>query len=34
VWGYTGDYPGYTQVMAASTNGRYSVTVSVNAQQL
>ena len=32
VWGYTGNCPGYTQFMAASPNGRCSVTVSVNEQ--
>jgi len=32
VWGYTGNYPGYTQFMAASPNGKRSVTVSVNEQ--
>ncbi len=32
VWGHTGNTPGYTQFMAASPNGRRSVTVSVNEQ--
>jgi D-alanyl-D-alanine carboxypeptidase len=32
VWGHTGNYPGYTQFMAASPNGKRSVTVSVNEQ--
>ena len=32
VWGHTGNYPGYTQFMAASPDGRRSVTVSVNEQ--
>jgi D-alanyl-D-alanine carboxypeptidase len=32
VWGHTGNTPGYTQFMAASPNGRRSVTVSINAQ--
>jgi D-alanyl-D-alanine carboxypeptidase len=32
VWGHTGNYPGYTQFLAASANGRHSVTVSVNEQ--
>jgi D-alanyl-D-alanine carboxypeptidase len=32
VWGHTGNFFGYTQFMAASPNGRRSVTVSVNAQ--
>jgi D-alanyl-D-alanine carboxypeptidase len=32
VWGHTGNYPGYTQFMAASANGNRSVTVSVNEQ--
>jgi D-alanyl-D-alanine carboxypeptidase len=32
VWGYTGYYPGYTQFMAASPNGRCSAMVSVNEQ--
>jgi len=32
VWGHTGNYPGYTQFMAASPNGNRSVTVSVNEQ--
>jgi D-alanyl-D-alanine carboxypeptidase len=32
VWGHTGNTPGYTQFMAASGNGRRSVTVSVNSQ--
>jgi D-alanyl-D-alanine carboxypeptidase len=32
VWGHTGNYPGYTQFMAASPDGRRSVTVSVNVQ--
>jgi D-alanyl-D-alanine carboxypeptidase len=30
VWGHTGNFPGYTQFMAASPNGHRSVTVSVN----
>jgi D-alanyl-D-alanine carboxypeptidase len=30
VWGHTGNYPGYTQFMAASPNGKRSMTVSVN----
>jgi D-alanyl-D-alanine carboxypeptidase len=32
VWGHTGNTAGYTQFMAASPNGRRSVTVSINAQ--
>jgi D-alanyl-D-alanine carboxypeptidase len=32
VWGHTGNFFGYTQFMAASANGRRSVTVSVNEQ--
>jgi D-alanyl-D-alanine carboxypeptidase len=32
VWGHTGNTLGYTQFMAASPNGRRSVTVSINAQ--
>jgi D-alanyl-D-alanine carboxypeptidase len=32
VWGHTGNTPGYTQFMAASSDGRRSVTVSVNTQ--
>jgi D-alanyl-D-alanine carboxypeptidase len=32
VWGHTGNYPGYTQFMAASPNGKRSMTVSVNEQ--
>jgi len=32
VWGHTGNTLGYTQFMAASSNGRRSVTVSVNTQ--
>ena len=32
MWGHTGNFPGYTQFMAASPNGRRSVTVSVNEQ--
>ena len=32
VWGHTGNYPGYTQFMAASPDGRRSVTLSVNEQ--
>ena len=32
VWGHTGNTPGYTQFMAASGDGRRSVTVSVNSQ--
>src|SRR5215213_7267128 len=32
VWGHTGNTLGYTQFMAASPNGRRSVTVSVNTQ--
>ncbi len=32
VWGHTGNTPGYTQFMAASPDGRRSVTVSVNEQ--
>jgi D-alanyl-D-alanine carboxypeptidase len=33
VWGHTGNIPGgYTQFMAASPNGKRSVTVSINAQ--
>ena len=32
VWGHTGNTPGYTQLMAASSDGRRSVTVSVNTQ--
>ncbi len=32
VWGHTGNTAGYTQFMAASPNGKRSVTVSINAQ--
>jgi D-alanyl-D-alanine carboxypeptidase len=32
VWGHTGNTLGYTQFMAASSNGRRSVTVSINSQ--
>jgi D-alanyl-D-alanine carboxypeptidase len=32
VWGHTGNYPGYTQFLAASPNGKRSVTVAVNEQ--
>jgi D-alanyl-D-alanine carboxypeptidase len=32
VWGHTGNYPGYTQFLAASPDGKRSVTVSVNTQ--
>jgi D-alanyl-D-alanine carboxypeptidase len=32
VYGHTGNFPGYTQFAAASSNGRRSATVSVNAQ--
>jgi D-alanyl-D-alanine carboxypeptidase len=32
VWGHTGNFPGYTQFAAASSDGRRSVTVSVNAR--
>jgi D-alanyl-D-alanine carboxypeptidase len=32
VWGHTGNYPGYTQFMAANPDGSRSVTVSVNEQ--
>jgi D-alanyl-D-alanine carboxypeptidase len=32
VWGHTGNTLGYTQFMAASPNGRRSVTVSINSQ--
>ena len=32
VWGHTGNYPGYTQFLASSPDGRRSVTVSVNEQ--
>jgi D-alanyl-D-alanine carboxypeptidase len=32
VWGHTGNTPGYTQFMAASGDGRRSVTVLVNSQ--
>jgi D-alanyl-D-alanine carboxypeptidase len=32
VWGHTGNTLGYTQFMAASPNGRRSVTVSINTQ--
>jgi len=32
VWGHTGNTLGYTQFMAASSDGRRSVTVSVNTQ--
>jgi D-alanyl-D-alanine carboxypeptidase len=32
MWGHTGNTLGYTQFMAASPNGRRSVTVSVNEQ--
>ena len=30
VWGHTGNFPGYTQFMAASPDGTRSVVVSVN----
>ena len=32
VYGHTGNFPGYTQFAAASSNGRRSATVSVNVQ--
>ena len=32
VWGHTGNYPGYTQFLAANASGNRSVTVSVNEQ--
>jgi len=32
VWGHTGNTLGYTQFMAATPNGRRSVTVSINSQ--
>jgi D-alanyl-D-alanine carboxypeptidase len=32
VWGHTGTIAGYTQFMAASSNGKRSATVSINAQ--
>jgi D-alanyl-D-alanine carboxypeptidase len=32
VFGHTGNFPGYTQFMAATRDGQRSVTVSVNAQ--
>jgi D-alanyl-D-alanine carboxypeptidase len=32
VWVHTGNYPGYTQFLATSPNGKRSVTVSVNEQ--
>jgi D-alanyl-D-alanine carboxypeptidase len=32
VWGHTGNTLGYTQFMAASPNGKRSVTVSINSQ--
>jgi len=32
VCGHTGNYPGYTQFVAASPNGNRAVTVSVNEQ--
>jgi D-alanyl-D-alanine carboxypeptidase len=32
VWGHTGNTAGYTQFMAASSNGKRSATVSINAQ--
>jgi len=32
VYGHTGNFPGYTQFVAASSNGRRSATVSVNSQ--
>jgi D-alanyl-D-alanine carboxypeptidase len=32
VYGHTGNIPGYTQFMAATLNGRRSVTASINAQ--
>jgi hypothetical protein len=32
VWGHTGHFLGYTQFMAARSNGRRSATVSINAQ--
>jgi D-alanyl-D-alanine carboxypeptidase len=32
VYGHTGNFPGYTQFAAASSNGRRSATVSVNSQ--
>jgi D-alanyl-D-alanine carboxypeptidase len=32
VWGHTGNTPGYTQFMAASSTGRRSATVSINSQ--
>ena len=32
VYGHTGNFPGYTQFAAASSDGRRSATVSVNTQ--
>ena len=32
VYGHTGNFPGYTQFAAASSDGRRSATVSVNGQ--
>jgi D-alanyl-D-alanine carboxypeptidase len=32
VYGHTGNTPGYTQFIAASEDGRRSVTVSINGQ--
>jgi D-alanyl-D-alanine carboxypeptidase len=32
VWGHTSSFPGYTQFMAASSDGTRSVVVSVNEQ--
>ena len=32
MWGHTGNYPGYTQFLAANPDGKRSVTVSVNEQ--
>ena len=32
VFGHTGNFPGYTQFMASSRNGRRSTVVSVNLQ--
>ncbi|HSK83233.1 MAG TPA: serine hydrolase domain-containing protein [Rubrobacter sp.] len=34
VWGHTGNTLGYTQFMAASSDGRRSVTVSINSQNV
>lgn len=32
VWGHTGNFPGYTQLFAATSNGRRSLTVSASEQ--